>query len=161
MDGLMKASLGSFSGMGASSTDRFPCDPWRILSTVNSLRVAAVSRHRPIRGRYTRGRGQSPEDPRMKPIPAAVLRVIEGGGAMRRIHVAATVAALLASFAAGAAAQDVAGSADHPMIARFKGSTIRAQSRQEFESYTLPLGPADKSETRFQKQASVEGKVTK
>ena len=81
---------------------------------------------------------------------------------MQRAHIAfALLVALAAGFAAAAAAQDAPGSRDHPMIARYKGSVIRAQTRQDFDSYTLPLGPADKSETKFQKQQNVEGKVFK
>jgi OmpA-OmpF porin, OOP family len=57
--------------------------------------------------------------------------------------------------------QDAPGSADHPLVGRFNGSVIRAQTRQEFAGYVLPLGPADKSERRFQQQQQIEGKVTK
>ena len=72
-----------------------------------------------------------------------------------------TFAALSLGLAASATAQDVAGSADHPAVARLKGSTIRAQTRQNFDAYGVPLGPADKSEKRFKKEEEVEGKVTK
>jgi outer membrane protein OmpA-like peptidoglycan-associated protein len=57
--------------------------------------------------------------------------------------------------------QDAPGSADHQMVGRFKGSVIKAQTRQGFDRYVFPLGPADKSETRFQQQQEIEGKVTK
>jgi outer membrane protein OmpA-like peptidoglycan-associated protein len=56
---------------------------------------------------------------------------------------------------------DAPGSADHQMVGRFKGSVIKAQTQQEFDRYVLPLGPADKSETRFQQQQEIEGRVTK
>jgi OOP family OmpA-OmpF porin len=79
---------------------------------------------------------------------------------MQRFSAFATVVTLL-ELAAAAAAQDVPGSADHQMIARFKGSVIRAQARQDFAQYILPLGPADKAETKFQKQRDLEGKVLK
>jgi OOP family OmpA-OmpF porin len=72
-----------------------------------------------------------------------------------------TFAALLLALAASATAQDVAGSADHPAVARLKGSIIRAQSRQSFDACDIPLGPADKSEKKFKKEEQVEGKVTK
>ena len=78
---------------------------------------------------------------------------------MLRTKFAAAVVVLAVVFAIDAAAQDAPGSSDHPMIARYKGSVIRSQTRQDFDSYTLPLGPADKSETKFQKQQSLEGKV--
>jgi OOP family OmpA-OmpF porin len=63
--------------------------------------------------------------------------------------------------AVAAMGQDAPGSADHQLVGRFNGSVIRAQTRQEFASYVLPLGPADKSERRFQQQQEIEGKVTK
>jgi OmpA-OmpF porin, OOP family len=71
------------------------------------------------------------------------------------------LSALSLGFVASAAAQDVAGSADHPMVTRLKGSIIRAQARQTFDAYSVPLGPADKSEKKFKKEEEVEGKVTK
>lgn len=73
----------------------------------------------------------------------------------------AVVAAMLLGAGASAAGQEAPGTADHAMVARFKGSTIRAQMRKEFDRYVLPLGPADTSETKFQKQQEVEGKVLK
>lgn len=79
---------------------------------------------------------------------------------MRRLSSLAAVVALL-GVSASAAGQDAPGSADHPMVARFKGSVIRAQARQDFNQYVLPLGPADKSETKFQKQQDIEGKILK
>ena len=75
------------------------------------------------------------------------------------IAVALTV--LTAGFAASAAAQDVAGSSDHPVVARYKGATIRYQSRLEFDAFTVPLGPADKSQKKFKKEEPIEGKVVK
>lgn len=81
---------------------------------------------------------------------------------MQRSHVGAALLTLLAvGFVASAAAQDISGSSDHPAVARFKGSTIRAQTRQDFDAYTVPLGPADRSEKKFKKEEQVEGKVVK
>ncbi len=81
---------------------------------------------------------------------------------MQRSHVAAVVLTLLSvGFAVSAAAQDIAGSSDHPVVARYKGATIRAQNRQEFDAYTVPLGPADKSEKKLKKEEQIEGKVVK
>ena len=81
---------------------------------------------------------------------------------MRRNYFVVIALALLAvGFAVSAAAQDVAGSADHPVVARYKGATIRYQSRQEFDAFTVPLGPADKSQKKFKKEEQIEGKVVK
>ncbi len=81
---------------------------------------------------------------------------------MERKYLAAVVMTLLAAgFTASATAQDIAGSSDHPVVARYKGATIRAQNRQEFEAFTVPLGPADKSEKKFKKEEQLEGKVVK
>jgi OmpA-OmpF porin, OOP family len=81
---------------------------------------------------------------------------------MQRNYLAAAVTTLLAAgFTASAAAQDIAGSSDHPVVARYKGATIRAQNRQEFDSFAVPLGPADKSEKKFKKEEQLEGKVVK
>ncbi|HEY2990196.1 MAG TPA: OmpA family protein [Candidatus Binatia bacterium] len=79
----------------------------------------------------------------------------------RNCIVLATLLWLLAGPASQVAAQDLAGSSDHPAVARFKGATIRAQARQNFDAYTVPLGPADKSEKKFKKEEQIEGKVAK
>lgn len=75
------------------------------------------------------------------------------------IVVLATLATASASRMANA--QDLAGSADHPAIKRFQGSVIRAQTRQEFEAYTVPLAPPDASEKKFKKEQVVEGKTVR
>lgn len=80
---------------------------------------------------------------------------------MRLQYMSAIVAMVLMAATPRADAQDVAGSADHPLVGRFKGSLIKEQIRSNFDRYVLPLGPADKSEKKFQKQQDVEGKVTK
>jgi outer membrane protein OmpA-like peptidoglycan-associated protein len=71
------------------------------------------------------------------------------------------IATALATLFLGttAAAQDAPGTADYPGISRFNGSTIRTQNKQNFDSYTVPLGPPDKTETKFQKEKVVEGRV--
>lgn len=63
--------------------------------------------------------------------------------------------------AASLSAQDAPGTADHGAVARFKGSTILAQDRKSFDQYIVPLGAADNSEEKFQKQQVVEGKLLK
>lgn len=81
---------------------------------------------------------------------------------MQRTHaVAAILTLFIFGVAASAAAQDIAGSADHPVVARYKGAVIRHQWRQEFDTFAVPLGPADKSEKKFKKEEQVEGKVVK
>jgi outer membrane protein OmpA-like peptidoglycan-associated protein len=81
---------------------------------------------------------------------------------MNRNHVTTVIFALfILGLAAHVAAQDIPGSSDHPAVARFQGSVIRAQARQSFDAYTVPLGPADASEKKFKKQEEVEGKVLK
>src|SRR5262245_17710769 len=71
------------------------------------------------------------------------------------------VVAMLVLVAPSLIAQDVPGSSDHAVVARFKGSTILAQDRKDFDQYIVPLGPPDKSEEKFQIQQTVEGKVVK
>jgi len=71
------------------------------------------------------------------------------------------IASSLFLLAILATAQDAPGTADYPGISRFNGSTIRLQSKQNFDSYTVPLGPPDKSETKFQKAKVVEGRVVR
>lgn len=46
-----------------------------------------------------------------------------------------TAAALLLAVLTGAAAQDIAGSADHPLIGRFAGAVINAYDFREFDEY--------------------------
>jgi outer membrane protein OmpA-like peptidoglycan-associated protein len=81
---------------------------------------------------------------------------------MNRYHAVAVACILLAvGLASHVGAQDIAGSSDHPAVARFQGSVIRAQTRQDFDAYTVPLGPADRSGKKFKRQEDVEGKVLK
>jgi len=80
---------------------------------------------------------------------------------LRNLRIASAILWLAAAGAGISAAQDIAGSSDHPVVASYKGATIRAQNRQEFDSFTVPLGPADKSERKFKKEEQVEGKVVK
>jgi OmpA-OmpF porin, OOP family len=65
----------------------------------------------------------------------------------------------LTGTAAALGQQDVPGSADHPMISRFKGSAIVGQERKDFDAYTLPLGPPEGD--HFRKQQNLEGKITR
>ena len=40
---------------------------------------------------------------------------------------------------------DSLGTADHPLVSRYKGSFIDGQQVHDFSDYTLPLGPAVKN----------------
>lgn len=50
-------------------------------------------------------------------------------------------AALILAISVGAAAKDVAGSADHPLIGRFEGAVINAYDFKDFDEYELLTGP--------------------
>jgi OmpA-OmpF porin, OOP family len=56
------------------------------------------------------------------------------------------------------AAQDVAGSKDHPLISRYPGSTINEYRQKAFDEYELPLSPV--ADGKYAKTQHVEGKVT-
>ncbi len=60
---------------------------------------------------------------------------------------------LLFGFLAKAHAQDVAGSADHPLVGRFEGSTIHAYEAREFDEVAVARTPGDVTR--------VEGAVTR
>jgi OmpA-OmpF porin, OOP family len=51
-------------------------------------------------------------------------------------------------------AADIEGSADHPVISRFPGSSIQEYKSKQFDEFTLPTGPD------FSTKLEVEGKVT-
>lgn len=63
-----------------------------------------------------------------------------------------------------AQSKDVAGSKDHPLISRYKGSYILGYEQRTFEEFTLPLGKQVKPHTESQplaKTQRVEGKYTR
>jgi OOP family OmpA-OmpF porin len=62
-----------------------------------------------------------------------------------------------------AAAQDIAGSKDSPLLKRYEGSTIIIYTSHEFDDYTLPLGPVSGnfSQAALSKSIKLEGKVTR
>ncbi len=66
-------------------------------------------------------------------------------------------------FAANTLAQDSPGTADHPVVSRYAGSFIDGQQVLNFDSYTLPVGPAvkDGSERVPSKKIMLEGKITR
>lgn len=78
---------------------------------------------------------------------------------------ALTIAAsVLPSRDAGAQLRDVAGSADHPMISRYAGSTIIGYDVRRFDEFTLPLGPVrptGSGTVTAAKTQKVEGRVSR
>lgn len=59
---------------------------------------------------------------------------------------------------------DSPGTADHPLVSRYTGSTIDGQQILDFTGYTLPVGPAVKGEEGQRvplEKISLEGKVTR
>ncbi|MEW8525805.1 MAG: OmpA family protein [Candidatus Thiodiazotropha endolucinida] len=64
------------------------------------------------------------------------------------------IAVCIVTTAVTVSAADVEGSADHPLISRFPGSSIKEYRFTEFDEFTLPTG-ADYSTKR-----EVEGKIT-
>ena len=71
---------------------------------------------------------------------------------MRRIPAAIWLVLLASS---GASAQDIEGSADHPLVGRYEGSTISGYDVREFDVFPLPAAPGPEG---FR---DVEGRVTR
>ena len=79
-----------------------------------------------------------------------------------------TLAVLAAgSFLQGAAAQDLAGAKDHPLLKRYKDSIIFQYSQEAYKEYPLALGkalnpaaPASEGR-RIEKEEMLEGQVTR
>ena len=60
--------------------------------------------------------------------------------------------------------QDSPGTADHPLVSRYTGSFIDGQQVLDFNSYTLPVGPAVKDSEGQRvpsEKISLEGKITR
>ena len=72
---------------------------------------------------------------------------------------------LLSAVATNALAQeqDSPGTADHPLVSRYTGSFIDGQQVLDFDSYTLPVGPAVESDGQrvASEKISLEGKITR
>ena len=70
---------------------------------------------------------------------------------------------LFTIFATNTLAQDSPGTADHPVVSRYAGSFIDGQQVLDFDSYTLPVGPAVKvgSERVPSEKIMLEGKITR
>ncbi len=56
---------------------------------------------------------------------------------------------------------DVAGSADHEAITRYKGSVLLFYDEQEYDAYLLPLGNWTRAKRGFESSRTVEGEVTR
>lgn len=56
-----------------------------------------------------------------------------------------------------AAAADVAGSGDHPLVERIAGSRILSFDRNEFRGVALPSGPWDQSAREYLDTVNLEG----
>ena len=78
-------------------------------------------------------------------------------------HFRSTLFLLLAIFMTNTHAQDPPGTADHPVVSRYAGSFIDGQEVLDFDSYTLPLGPAvAKDDQRVpSEKVLLEGKITR
>lgn len=64
------------------------------------------------------------------------------GEVLRPVRTLAILAMALPLFGAtGALAEDIAGSADHPLVPRYEGSQIIAYETNAFDEYTLIAGP--------------------
>ncbi|WP_419911226.1 OmpA family protein [Hoeflea sp.] len=62
-------------------------------------------------------------------------------------------------FSTGASAEDIAGSADHPLVGRFDGSHIVAYDFREFDEYAFASAPATKRDP--DNLEAIEGAVTR
>jgi len=78
----------------------------------------------------------------------------------RRLAVCAAVFVLTATPPAGAQ-EDVAGSADHPVITRFGGSVILDYIQRDFDEYKATLSRATSGIGGWDKIQTLEGKVTR
>lgn len=82
----------------------------------------------------------------------------------KRLQTWIAASALGATLACAASAwADLEGSADHPLLKRYEGSTIVGYSTKAFDEYVLPLGPATgiNSLARLTKSERLEGRVTR
>lgn len=63
-------------------------------------------------------------------------------------------------------AADLAGAADHPLVGRYRGSVLLAQTVKAFDELTLPSGPAEgrrfaRADQKFAATVTAQGKVTR
>src|SRR6185503_16696982 len=61
--------------------------------------------------------------------------------------------------------RDVRGGTDHPLVGRYQGSTLLAQSAKAFDELVLPNGPAEGKTfdraKKFTSTITVQGRVTR
>ena len=77
---------------------------------------------------------------------------------IRKLMIAAIVFAV--TLAPCALAQDIAGSADHPMVSRYPGQVIGWHRIENFMPYKVPTGPVEGYRT-IPKFEQAEGRVTR
>jgi outer membrane protein OmpA-like peptidoglycan-associated protein len=77
--------------------------------------------------------------------------------------VTAAVAATTLALAQKPADQDAPGSADHPLVQRYKDSKVLLHSVAEFDEFDLPLGPGKFEDGKWglEKKQTLEGKHTR
>jgi OmpA-OmpF porin, OOP family len=77
--------------------------------------------------------------------------------------IAVTVAAATLALAQKPAEQDAPGSADHPLVQRYKDSKVLLYSVTEYDEFDLPLGPVVSVDAgwKLEKKQPVEGKHTR
>ncbi len=70
---------------------------------------------------------------------------------------------LFTVVAANTLAQDAPGTEDHPVVSRYAGSFIDGQEVLNFDSYTLPVGPAvvEEGQRVPSEKIMLEGKITR
>jgi outer membrane protein OmpA-like peptidoglycan-associated protein len=75
----------------------------------------------------------------------------------------ALMLALSLTIAGGAAAADVKGAADHPLIKRYEGSTIVQYEAKNYDKLMIPTGKVEfvSGNWAFPKRADVEGQITR
>lgn len=74
----------------------------------------------------------------------------------------AALAALLVCTAAAAAASDVPGSKDHPLLTRFKGAVITHYQTRDFDEAVMPVKSiADRGKVAATDLATAEGRITR
>lgn len=87
-----------------------------------------------------------------------------GGRMKNNTRLTSLVCLALCLTAQALAQSDAPGSADHPMISRYAGSFIDGYEIQEFNAFSLPLGPAVRNDGGVkvaQSSAQLEGRITR
>ena len=79
------------------------------------------------------------------------------------VNVLIAFALTVSVLALPVSAQDLAGSADHPLVNRYDGSEIVGYRVQEFEDFTAPLGPMERRDGKsaYADTRDIEGTLTR